>query len=199
MKRIIRQATYVASGTLILASILYQIYSLAASNNLELTNFFSLFTIQSNILAGIVFILASYKQNPTIDSLRGIATLSLLITSLGFIVLLGGTQDYLLPWINVVVHYLAPAFALLSWICDPPTTKISFKQALAWLLYPLLYFTYSMARGYITNWYPYDFIDPNKVSIAVIAYNFGVVFLGSLIIIWLMTRITTKPGSSLIS
>lgn len=199
MKGIIRQILYLVSGLVILASILIQIYSLAVNNNLELTNFLSLFTIQSNILAGIVFILASNKQNPTIDNLRGIATLSLLITSLGFIILLGGTQDYLLTWVNLVVHYLAPAFALLSWVFDPPTTKISIRQALAWLLYPFLYFVYSMLRGTLTNWYPYDFIDPSKVGISGLANNFGMILLGSLIIIWLMTRITTKSDSSLIS
>lgn len=188
MKGTVRQISYLISGLVILASILIQIYSLAANNNLELINFLSLFTVQSNILAGIVFILTSNKQNPTLDNLRGLATLSLLVTSLGFIVLLGGTQDYLLSWVNLVVHYLVPAFALLSWLFDPPTTKVSIRQALTWLLYPFLYFVYSMVRGSITNWYPYDFIDPNKVSINVIAYNFGQVLLGSLIIAWLLTR-----------
>lgn len=192
MKGSVRQISYLTSGLVIFASILIQVVSLAANNNLELTNFLSLFTIQSNILAGIVFILASNKQNPTIESLRGMATLSLLITSLGFIILLGGTQDYLLSWANLIVHYLAPAFALLSWLFDPPTTKISIRHALTWLFYPFLYFVYSMARGSITNWYPYDFIDPNKVSINIIAHNFGQVLLGSLIIIRLLTRNAQK-------
>lgn len=183
---------YAFAGITILGSIALQIITFALNNNLELLNFLSLFTIQSNIVAGIVFILINYKNHQVIDYLRGLATHSLLITSIGYIFLLGSKQDYLLPLVNIVVHYLTPSFALLYWIIQPPTMTPTIKSASTWLLFPFLFFVYSMTRGFFTNWYPYDFIDPNKIPLYEIAITFISVLIGSLILSWMLTLITKR-------
>lgn len=183
------------AGITILGSIALQVITFALNNNLELLNFLSLFTIQSNIVAGIVFILINNK-NHQIDYLRGLTTHSLLITSFGYIFLLGNKQDYLLPIVNIVVHYLAPSFALLSWIIQPPTTTPTIKSATTWLLFPFLFFVYSMTRGFFTYWYPYDFIDPNKMSSYEIAITLISVSVGSLILSWMLTLIAKRKFQS---
>lgn len=183
---------YKLAGITIFGSIALQIITFALNNNLELLNFLSLFTIQSNIVAGIVFILINYKNHQIVDYLRGLVTLSLLITSFGYIFLLGNKQDYLLPLVNIIVHYLAPSFALLTWIIQPPTTTPTIKCATTWLLFPLIFFVYSMTRGFFANWYPYNFIDPSKVSTHEIAFTFISVLIGSLILSWILALIAQR-------
>lgn len=186
---------YTIAGLIILASITLQIVNFALQNKLELLNFFSLFTIQSNLLSAVVFILTKHKHE-IFDYLRGLTTLSLLITSFGYIFLLGNKQDYLLPSVNIVVHYLAPSFALLSWIIHPPTIAPTIKSATTWLLLPFLFFAYSMIRGVFTNWYPYDFINPSKVSTHGIAITFVTVLIGSLILSLLLILIANRNSRS---
>ncbi len=132
----------------------------------SLVNFFSYFTILSNVFAAVLFLMLAFNVNKSalIDHLKGSATLYMLITLLGFIVLFGGDKGFLLSWVNIVFHYLAPIVVLIDWILFPISTKISFKSALVWTVPPTLYFIYCLVRGVITSWYPYPFLDPERIG-----------------------------------
>lgn len=132
-------------------------------------NFFSFFTIESNILAATVFAITGAwylrgKDTSKMVLLRGAATLYMVITGIVYSLLLSGLETSVLqtpiPWVNFVLHYLFPFVAFADWFIDRPARPVTFKQSLWWLVFPVLYLVYSLVRGPLVNWYPYPFLNP---------------------------------------
>ena len=66
------------------------------------------------------------------------------------------------PWVDAVVHEVAPVLVLLDWLVDPPGRRLSVRAGRArWLIFPAVYLVYSLVRGPIADWYPYPFLDPD--------------------------------------
>ena len=49
---------------------------------------------------------------------------------------------------------------LVDWLVLPPLSRIGFRRALVWTIYPLAFCGYTLIRGPIVDWYPYSFLDP---------------------------------------
>lgn len=126
-------------------------------------NFFSYFTILSNILADLVLVI--YGLFPAIarrgDAWRGAAALYIAITGVIYNALLRevdvATSE---AWLNEVLHVVIPIVLALDWLIVAQVRVVSWRLSLAWLGFPLAYVAYSLIRGPIVNWYPYPFIDP---------------------------------------
>lgn len=129
----------------------------------SIANFFSYFTIESN-LAGIVVLSAAavrVPMPPRFEAIRGAVTLYLVVTGIIYNALLRDVGvGIAAEWTNVVVHLVMPVVVLFDWLLVPPARAIAARTALIWLAYPLCYLAYSLARGPIVDWYPYPFIDP---------------------------------------
>lgn len=108
------------------------------------------------------------------------------ITGITYSLLLSNIEvDTAVPWINVVLHYTMPTVIVIDWLVDLPRKRISLKESLIWLAFPLAYLVYSLLRGPFANWYPYPFLDPRiegyghvvfmSVLIAVLAFVLAVV------------------------
>lgn len=132
------------------------------SSGFNISNFFSFFTIESNILTTILLLaLALTKpKKGKYDFVRGGITLYMTMTGIIYVLLLSDTASILEPWVNIVLHYLMPLAMLLLWVLIPPHKAIPYKKALYWLIFPVVYLAYSLIRGPYANWYPYDFINP---------------------------------------
>jgi hypothetical protein len=130
----------------------------------DLVNFFSFFTIESNLLSVILLfalaLAAPKKVKGKYDFVRGAITLYMTMTGIIYILLLSDTASILIPWVNIVLHYIMPFAMLLLWVLVPPYKPIPYKKVLYWLVYPIAYLIYSLVHGAIVNWYPYPFIDP---------------------------------------
>lgn len=126
-------------------------------------NFFSFFTVESNILA-VVLLLGGGLADPRSERwafFRGAVTLYMVITGIVYAALLSNVDVQLpAPWTNSVLHQIVPVALLLDWLFLPPWTRASRGRALRWLLFPLAYFGYSLIRGPVADWYPYPFLDP---------------------------------------
>src|SRR3990167_9169997 len=86
-------------------------------------NFFSYFTIESNIIAGVVFLISAWmlfkgRKSSTLDFSRGAATLFMTITGIVFATLLSKLDVQLtaVPWDNTVLHYVIPMAILADWV-----------------------------------------------------------------------------------
>ncbi|WP_330179376.1 Pr6Pr family membrane protein [Nocardia sp. NBC_01503] len=127
------------------------------------TNFFSYFTIQSNIL-GVLVLLVGGLRDPGSRGwqlFRGAGTLYLTITGIIYAVLLADVDvqmDGL--WTNAALHKVMPLVILLDWLIIPAGIKVTPKLIGWWLIYPIAYGVYTLIRGPIVDWYPYPFIDP---------------------------------------
>jgi hypothetical protein len=178
-----------AFGALALAAIGYQFVDLAARGAVNPVNFFSYFTIQSNLIGvAALFVAAASRDQSTrrVDLLRSAAVVYLTVTLVVFALLLSGTDvDTAIPWVNAVVHQVFPIAVIADWLIDPPSAAIPFRRSLIWLVYPLGWVGYTLIRGALTGWYPYPFLNPANggyptvaVYVAVIL-AFGVLLCGA--------------------
>lgn len=131
-------------------------------------NRFSYFTIQSNFIATITYLIAAIailrkKQlGEWFRYLRGGAVLYMLVTGIVFAVLLKDTElnpDHF-NWSNFILHELGPFFITVWWLLWPSRKPIAALGACCWLIFPLLWVIYTFIRASITGWYPYPFLDP---------------------------------------
>ena len=169
-------------------------------------NFFSFFTIQTNMLVVATLLLsaiatAAGMNKRWLDILRAATTVYILVVGIGFAVLLSGLQDVMLtavPWDNTVLHYIIPVAVLLDFIIDRPKKALRFMPSLLMIIYPLLYVTYSLVRGAMVGWYPYPFLNPATKGYGGVAITvLGLVVLGValiLIITWLTRRTNNHNG-----
>lgn len=153
-------------------AITYQFASLDATlPRFSPGNFFSFFTIQSNILAALLLFAAALirrgERTALFDGVRGAATLYIAITGVVFALLLSGHQEQLdthIGWVDFTVHKLLPIVVVADWLIDPPRHRLPIPVAAAWLTYPIAWFGYTLARGASENWYPYPFVDVNTIG-----------------------------------
>ena len=170
---------------------------------LNAVNFFSFFTIQTNVLVFVTLLLsavvtAAGTNKRWLDILRAATTVYILVVGIGFAVLLSGLQDVMLtavPWDNTVLHYIIPVAVLLDFIIDRPKKAIRFMPSLLMIIYPLVYVAYSLMRGAITGWYPYPFLNPATKGYEGVAVTvLGLVVLG-VALIWIITWLTKQKSN----
>lgn len=142
-------------------------------------NFFSFFTIQSNLATIVVFAVGAVLvlRSSGLDSVRWttvracVATY-MIITGLVYNLLLRGIelpQGATLEWSNEVLHLVAPIVVLLDWILAPGRSSLSWRRIGVIVIFPIVWIAYTLIRGpFIPNeitgasyWYPYPFLDPN--------------------------------------
>ncbi len=169
---------------LALSAVVTQMIYGITQDNFNATNFYSYFTIESNIFALVMFLVSAKavytgKRDANLDHLRGAATLYMLITGFIYSILLTGVDvNTPLPWVNTVLHYLFPLVVLIDWLVDRPAKAITTKKALLWLGFPLAYFVYSLVRGHYVGWYPYPFMNAANLGYAEVAINAVVIAIG---------------------
>lgn len=158
-------------GLLTLVAIVVQLMYLYQLSSLNLINFFSYFTNLSNLFASIVFLISAmyylnYRQpSKTDDIMRGAAVLYMTITGVVYITLLANEDlGALLPWVNLILHFIMPAIVVLDWLIRPPKSKLTIKDTAWWLVFPAGYLIYTLIRGAQVGWYPYPFLNPDNVG-----------------------------------
>jgi len=134
-------------------------------------DFFSYFTMQSNLLIDIWFTLAAFtKEGSRLRAfifkpfIRSGLLLYITVTMIVFFTLLAGSDVGLTFVSHYVLHLAIPLSFILDWFVDRPKLKIKFTTTLCWLIYPIAFCIYSLIRGKIVGWYPYYFLSPLKMG-----------------------------------
>ncbi len=133
---------------------------------LDLAEYFSYFTNLTNLLAGGVFIVSGSRPRARLpkwwDGVRGAAAIYLALTGVVFALLLADspTVGTITPWVNAVVHQIMPILAVVDWLVIPAVVRAAWWRPLVWLIYPVIYLTFSLVRGPLVDFYPYPFLDP---------------------------------------
>jgi hypothetical protein len=63
------------------------------------------------------------------------------------------------------LHSFAPMATLLYWVVFVSGKKMNYLTIPYWLIYPALYFIYTMIHGEISKFYPYPFLDVSKIGL----------------------------------
>jgi uncharacterized membrane protein len=125
----------------------------------------SFFTIQSNILSGVVSLQLS--QFPDRDGrmwrvARLAGLVGITVTGVVYSTVLARIHEPT-GWeqvsTNIVFHYAVPIMMVIGWFAFGPRPRID-MHALRWsLAWPIVWFIYTLAHGASTHWYPYPFMD----------------------------------------
>lgn len=183
-------------------------YSLEQAQNFSTVNFFSYFTIQSNLFAAVILLMSAYvlrkrKKDPQLESLRGAAVLYMVVTGIIYNLLLRGNDGTLLAWVNDVLHRVVPLVMLFDWLYWRSVRKFSAKEALLWLIYPVVYAAYTLVHGPLArHWYPYPFISVALHGYARVALNCVIIAICMLVLALVLSRVPrlklasrTKPNA----
>ncbi len=129
------------------------------------------------------------------DQLRAVSVVNMTVVGLVFAVLLRNADlGALLPWVNIVLHYVMPSAIILEWLLAPPASRFGTRQLLLVLVFPTLYLIYTLIRGRMLGWYPYPFLNPAGVGgsgVAVHAVGIAVTFIFAG---WILMAAANKLG-----
>ncbi|MCC6705831.1 MAG: Pr6Pr family membrane protein [Thermomicrobiales bacterium] len=179
-------------GLLIIAAVVVQL-----DRTGKWANFFSFFTIQSNLIGAAVLLIGAIAVPGATrrwDLVRGAAAIYLILTGVIYNTLLTGVDVQTSEaWINNVLHRIIPVVMLIDFLILPLAHRIRWREALVWSIYPLLYLAYSLIRGPIVDWYPYPFLDPREDGgyPRVAAYCVAIL-IGFLAVTWVMTEVNAR-------
>lgn len=148
-------------------------------------NFFSFFTIQSNILTAAVFVWAAVwaltrggdaRTEPRwMATALACVTTYMLITGIVYNILLRGIPQppgAVVEWSNTVLHVVAPAFLLVDLVIAPRRRPLPWRVVAEVLAFPVAWIVYTLVRGPLVTapgsgegwWYPYPFLDPHNFA-----------------------------------
>ena len=193
----------IARGTMAvtaIVAIVVQAKTLADAGRLDVVNFFSYFTIQSNLIAIGVLLIVAFQpgraRSAALEGLRGATTVYLTVTFVVVVALLQNVDVGLqLAWVDFVLHKLVPIVIVADWLIDPPIVPISWRRSLTWLAYPLVWLAYTSVRGAIVGWYPYPFLDPAHGGYEQVGQTVAIVLPASAVLCLFVALLGTMLGA----
>ncbi|MFO7299387.1 MAG: Pr6Pr family membrane protein [Actinomycetes bacterium] len=176
MGRNLLASTRIFFGVPVVAAVVTMISVLVGEGAFVPLNFFTFFTVLSNLLAMVVLLEGGRRmlsgRPPVPDMVRGAAVVYMTVTFIVFALLLRGLQEELqthVEWVDTVFHRLTPVVLMIGWVVDPPRERITFRRSLRWLVFPIVWVVFTMIRGAIDGRYPYPFLDPENGGYGTVA------------------------------
>jgi hypothetical protein len=193
---VLRLAAILAIGAAVVGQIVTSLNFWAESGltdiGFRLTNFFSFFTIESNVASLVVLTMAIgfslLRQHPP---LRASVTSYMVTTGIVYNLLLRGIelpQGSTLGWSNEILHVWGPLYLLLDWLFAPGRPRLEFTH-LVWVVsFPLVWAVYTLVRGPLTfdpvvdgPFYPYPFLNPVTSPNGYLSVSFYVILIAAVI------------------
>ncbi len=125
------------------------------------------FTITTNLLAAVALTgIALGKPVFNSPTLIGGLTMSMVFVGLIYVLFLRGLLELSggAELANFILHYVDPVFVLLFWLAFAPKGALRNSDPLFWVIYPLAYGVYAVARGAVDGKYAYPFIDVAQIG-----------------------------------
>lgn len=183
-------------------SIALQLYLITGS----ISNFFSYFTILSNLLIAVSLTVSSFTQNSkagnffSLLSIQTAIALYIFIVSLVYNIILRSIAVFT-GWqlfVNNMLHVVIPILYIIFWMFFRTKGNLRWKDAGYWILFPAIYLTYSLIRGSIIHWYPYPFLNAVQLGYPKVLLNVIImagVFLFSGLILILIARSLNRKNT----
>ncbi|MGB6176865.1 MAG: Pr6Pr family membrane protein [Methylocella sp.] len=147
-----------------------------------LIDYFSFFTIETNLLVALVLTIFCARPQAEQFLTRPSVKSALVV----YIIIVGGVYAVLLRnlWhphglrllADVALHDAIPFLYPFYWLAFLRKGSLRWSDPAWWLVYPVLYFLYSMLRGAAFGTYLYPFFDVARLGFAQVLVN-GIVLL----------------------
>ena len=146
-----------------------------------ISNFFSYFTILSNIIAAVALIIGAVwaLRNRTSEATEPAWLATLFLCASTYMIVTGIVYNLLLRhipiagimdvWTNETLHVVIPLVMLADVLFAPRRRALAWSSILVAAIFPIVWAVYTLIRAnFITGpatgepwWYPYPFLDPN--------------------------------------
>jgi hypothetical protein len=143
----------------------------------HLIDYFSFFTIETNLLVALVLTICCTRpraaQFLTTPSVKSALVVYIIIVGVVYAVLLRNLwhPHGLQLLADVVLHDVIPFLYPFYWLAFLPKGSLRWSDPSWWLVYPVLYFLYSMLRGAAYGIYLYPFFDVAQLGFARVSMN----------------------------
>lgn len=135
--------------------------------------YFSYFTIQTSIANSIALTTVGiFNLQSSLDSLWLLIVRQALmaygvVTASVYNLLLRGPaelQDVLseITSPNEIFYVVIPAYLVADWIFSPHGARMPLRAIGLGLIYPMAWVAFTLLRGQLTGWFPYEFLDPGE-------------------------------------
>ena len=169
----------------LIAQLYININSKAAPLSEIITRYFSYFTILTNLLVVICCTSLLFNKDsvkPFFSRQKTLAAITVYIVIVGIIynVILRFLWEPqgLQKVVDELLHSVIPGLFLIYWLIFILKDQLQWKDVWPWLIYPLVYITFILIRGSVSGYYPYPFIDMDKLGVQKTLINaFGIAML----------------------
>jgi hypothetical protein len=172
----------VLGWTAIIVQVIASLMQSTDANRLTTTvDYFSFFTVLSNILVATAFTVPTLAGRSRVG--RFLLIYELRTAFAVYMIATGGVYATLLAGLkpltevqyvaDIALHYVIPPLYLIDWILIRPERRMDWKNVLYFLIFPLLYGIYTLVRGALIGTYPYPFIDVTELGYRTVLVNFG--------------------------
>jgi hypothetical protein len=146
-------------------------------------NYFSFFTILTNILIAVCFtcLALNYRSGIggffTRPSVLTASAVHITIVGLIFNIILRPEihSTGMQAWISDVLHVATPILFIAYWLLYVPKHYYSWKTIALWLIYPIVYLIYVLVRGAYADFYPYPFVDVRLWGLSKVLESCGII------------------------
>ncbi|WP_374951453.1 Pr6Pr family membrane protein [Mucilaginibacter sp.] len=149
-----------------------------------MVDFFSYFTIQTNILVAIALGVMAltrinnsnfFKRPGVVTALAAYISIVCLVYNLVLRPLTHYTGIAKLG--DELVHSIVPVLFIIYWLTAVLKETITWKDTLTWLWYPFFYLVYIIIRGALTGLYPYFFVDVTRFGYPKVLFNSAILLI----------------------
>ena len=201
------------TGFGLIGSVIWQVTDRTLNNNFRPFEYFAYFSIVGAVFAGALLLatgVRAFKQleeGKRLEIARLSLTVAMIVVGVVYHALLADVAsdvrdgDYVWPvFPNEFIHTYGPVLIVIDYLLSNKEFKLRMRAAFWVVAFPLLWLTFSVIRGIITNLWPYWFINPNGEGgvsgmlsyIAAIAFFFIILGFAVLGLTKLVQRVSSR-------
>ena len=201
------------TGFGLIGSVIWQVTDRTLNNNFRPFEYFAYFSIVGAVFAGALLLatgVRAFKQleeGKRLEIARLSLTVAMIVVGVVYHALLADVASdvrdgyYVWPvFPNEFIHTYGPVLIVIDYLLSNKEFKLRMRAAFWVVAFPLLWLTFSVIKGIITNWWPYWFINTNGEGgvsgmlsyIAAIAFFFIILGFAVLGLTKLVQRVSSR-------
>ncbi len=160
-------------------ALITQLYLILANRTTSIAEtlfrYFGFFTILTNIMVALCFTALLFRKDTFFHKASTQTAIAV------YILVVGAVYNIILRFlwapqglqkiVDELLHTIVPLLYILYWFLYRNRAALPWKNAFTWLLYPLIYIVYTLVRGSVVHFYPYPFINVDKLGYATVFKN----------------------------